>query len=161
MVLKRPFISDTCEDSALHLHCLGLLGEGALQVDTIVLLRRWPWNDHSLVTLESRICKFIVQVSWKSDLFQLLELFLGDVLEMTGHSALTLWRDTKWLLLLSPWTELFKLVALYLGDGFQMAGHSPISLEETLHSQCWFISWSWNICLCVQLDKELLLKGKP
>ena len=43
VVLKRPFISDTLEET-LHIHCLGLPGHRTLQGDMIVLLRRWSWN---------------------------------------------------------------------------------------------------------------------
>ena len=30
MLLKRPFVGDTGEYSAVHLHCLGLLGDRSL-----------------------------------------------------------------------------------------------------------------------------------
>ena len=39
MVLKRPFISRTREDYALHIHCSGLLRDRALPIDMIVLLK--------------------------------------------------------------------------------------------------------------------------
>ena len=39
MLLKWLFIGDTWEDSDLHIHCSGLLGDRVPQVHTIVLLR--------------------------------------------------------------------------------------------------------------------------
>ena len=37
-----------------------------------------------------RFCTFTVQVSWEKELFDLLQLYFGDGLEITGHSAITL-----------------------------------------------------------------------
>ena len=73
MILKRPLISDTWEDLALDIHFLGFPGDRALSgcssfiqklvlkrafsletelsVNTVVLLRRWSWKGHLLVTL--------------------------------------------------------------------------------------------------------------
>ena len=36
-----PFIGDTGEACTLNVHCSGLLGDGAHQVDVVGLLRRW------------------------------------------------------------------------------------------------------------------------
>ena len=40
----------------------------------IVLLWRWSWNDHSLMTLGKRLCMFIVQVPWETEFFELVVL---------------------------------------------------------------------------------------
>ena len=41
MVLKIPFFGATVENSTLHIHCLGLLGDSDHPVDTVVMLERW------------------------------------------------------------------------------------------------------------------------
>ena len=51
MFLKRVFITDTVEDPTLHIHYLGLLGDTAHQVDTIILLARCSWKYCLQVTL--------------------------------------------------------------------------------------------------------------
>ena len=61
-------------------------------------------------------------------IFELVELYLGDVLEMAGYLMVTQGEENKWLLLQSPGTELFKLAELYLGDGFKMEGHMALTL---------------------------------
>ena len=50
-----------------------------------VLTETWCLNSHSLVTLGKRPCKVIVQVSQETELFELVELNLEDVLEMAGQ----------------------------------------------------------------------------
>ena len=62
----------------------------------------------------------------------LVELYLGDVPEMAGHSVATLGRKTTCLLLCSPGRELFQLVELYLRNSLEMAGHLAVRLGETL-----------------------------
>ena len=42
---------------------------------------------------------FIVQVFQETEHFKSFELYLGGVLKMEGHSVVTLWGETKWLLL--------------------------------------------------------------
>ena len=56
-------------------------------------------------------------MSPEKELCEFIELFLVDVLKIAGHSVVTLWGETKQLLLWSPGMEFFKLVELYLGDG--------------------------------------------
>ena len=41
----------------------------------------------------------------------------------------------------------WQCVELSLWDYLEMAWYSAITLVETLHSHCWFISWSWNFLL--------------
>ena len=43
VVLKRPFVVDTGEET-IHIHCSGLLGNKALWVNMIFLLRRLSWK---------------------------------------------------------------------------------------------------------------------
>ena len=49
-----------------------------------VLLRIWSWTDCWLVTLGKRFCTFIAHVSRAIDLFKLVELNVGNVLELTA-----------------------------------------------------------------------------
>ena len=58
MVFKGQFIGNNWEDSALQVHCSGLLGGRAFHVDTIVLLGKCTRNDLSLVTLGKSLCMF-------------------------------------------------------------------------------------------------------
>ena len=60
MVLKSLFVSDTGEDSALHINCSGLQGDGGHKVPMIASLGRWSWKGHFLVTQgKTVLCTFI------------------------------------------------------------------------------------------------------
>ena len=117
MFLKKLCVSDTGEDSALHINCSGLRETRALSssarrqsfkpfswetefwVNTIVLVGRWSWTGHSLVTLgKPCFCTFIVQVSgrWSFEPFsQEPELLLSTLVlvgrwSWKGHVSMTL-----------------------------------------------------------------------
>ena len=68
------------------------------------------------------------------ELLESVKLYFRDVLEIAGQLVVTLWGETKCLLLQSSGTDLFKLVASYLGDGPEMERHAAITLDMTLHS---------------------------
>ena len=46
----------------------------------------------------------IVQVSHKRELFESIDFYSRDGLEIAGHSMVTLGREALWLLLQLPWT---------------------------------------------------------
>ena len=79
--MHMPFISDTWEDVALHLHCSDLpRGEASSQYETLSLKGSLP------VTLAKKLCKFTVQVSWEIGLqfdrmMVLKRPFIGDIEE--------------------------------------------------------------------------------
>ena len=84
--------------------------------------------------------------SLETELSELAELILGYILEMVGDSVMSLYGETKLLLLCSPRAELFKLIELHLGDGLEMTGHSAITLGETA---VMVDSYHGLLCLCV------------
>ena len=73
MIEKRPFINDTGEDSAVHIHCSGLLRDRAytrrqsicwedeLYVVSRVAVKRWSCKGQLLVTLKKQLCTFIIR----------------------------------------------------------------------------------------------------
>ena len=151
--MKWPFSGDAGKDSAMHVHISGLLGDSSLWVNIIILLRRWSWKSNLSGTLgKTLLYMFIVQKplslcdsfcgrwSWKP--------IIGDVWEDSGlhihcwglpdHSAL-------WV------------VELMCEYGLEMA----ICWQHwrRLHSHWWFMSWSWILSLCVQLDRVPLPQG--
>ena len=72
-------------------------------------------------TIGKRFCLVIVQVSWDTELFTLLELYLGDGQDMADHSVLALREDTAQPLLRSSRTHFFELVEFYSEDDLEMA----------------------------------------
>ena len=161
MVFKRPFSTDTGEDSVLYVHCYTLPGDRAHWANMIVWLRRWSWKGHLLVTLGKRLCIFIIQV------FQETRALWGNMivfLERWSWNYCPFVTLQKWFCMFavqfSLETELLKLVELHLRNGLEIVGHSAITLGDTLHSEWWFISWSQNVYFCVQLDKVPFLHGK-
>ena len=95
MVLKRSFIGDIMEDSALHIHSSGLLGDRAHPFNIIVLPRRWSWKVpflsytgenfvYSLFIYPRAELPEMVWWSWK-DCFQTVSMLGGcGGLERTG-----------------------------------------------------------------------------
>ena len=58
-----------------------------------------------MVTLGKRLCMVIVQVSYDTVLFNLVDLYLEDSLEMTYFNGDI--GETAWSLFSSPWVEFF------------------------------------------------------
>ena len=67
---------------------------------------------------------------WSSitEIIKLVELYLGNGLEVLGCSAVTLGEETVHSLLWSPAVKVIDSVVLYFGDGLEMAGHLVITL---------------------------------
>ena len=96
-----------CRDYTHSFHCLGFLGDRAVWVGR-VLLRRWSGNGHWLMTLGSD-STFIIQVTWDTELFDLVEFYLEDSPKMI--SLLTLGKRLCTVIVhVSGDRELFELV---------------------------------------------------
>ena len=131
--------------------------ETELQVDMIALFRRWSWQGHLVVTLGKIIFTYIVQVVWETKVWVDMIVFLKDGLEMVGHLVVRLGKAYM-VAVVVPWDRGLQVGRVLLGNGLEIVGCSVIAVVYTLCSHCWLISWSWNICLCVQLDKVPLLQ---
>ena len=79
MVLKWPFIGHTGNNYTLF-KCPG---RQSCWVNRI-LLRKWCWNGHSLMTLE-KLCMFMIRVSWETEQFESTESYTEGGLEMAFH----------------------------------------------------------------------------
>ena len=66
MVLKSPFFSDTGEDPALHIHCSDLPGDRAS-------IRKIALKGTLVSDTGEVLCIFIIQVSWETELSQLIQ----------------------------------------------------------------------------------------
>ena len=64
---------------------------------------------------------WLMLISLRTELFNSVQLYSGESLEMEGSSGVIL--------------EFFRLVELYSGDDLKMAGHSVVTLGD-LHSHC-------------------------
>ena len=71
---------------------------------------------------EDRLCMVIIQVSCDTEVLYLVEVYLGDSLEMVGQSVGTKeGRDFAQSLLRSLRTDFFESGELYSEDGIEMA----------------------------------------
>ena len=79
------------------------------------------------------VCTFVDQVSWDTEVFELVKKYLKDGIEIAGNSVVK-WeeRDSAQFLLKSPTTELFELVELCSEDGLEMSIFSDVG-DETPH----------------------------
>ena len=127
----------------LHIHCADFSEYTAIWV-IIVLMRRWPWNDHLLMTLEKRLCMIIFQVFWDSGLFQSVELYLGDVFKWQWQHRVN---NSAELLLRSPQTELFDLAEFY-SEGQSWNDHLFVALGKRFFTEpFWVSSYAWEMLL--------------
>ena len=121
-----------------------------------VILARW-----------SQIGRPLKGDTWGRDLrspgrvvFQSVEVYLGDSLEMVDDLAVTLEMRLQ-TLLWYPMTEVFELVELLSGDVLEMSDYLEVTLgRETLHRHCCFMWWSWKLCLCKTLQ-SMYTTGVP
>ena len=117
--------------------------DGAPWVDTIVLLGRWSQKDYSLVTLQQTAqhvhCLVLL---WERGLQVDTQFYSEDGPEVVIH-----WwhwgRDFMFII-----QNALKLVEIYFRDCLEMVGKSFITQGDTVHSDIWFISCSWNAYLC-------------
>ena len=76
-----------------------------------------------------------------TELFEWVELYFGDGLEMAGHLVLTLeGTDSAESLLRSPGAEFLKFVEVYLGQGLLMAGFMVMTCGR--RESGWSLLWS-------------------
>ena len=83
-------------------------------------------------TGEETSCSLFIQVSAKTEIFHLVEIYSGDCLEMVGYLADT-GEEFAHTLCWSPKTVAIESVEAYLGDGLVMPFLSD-SGEKTAHS---------------------------
>ena len=102
MVLKWLLNGDTGKRQGLFI--VQVSQDRVHWVDRIVL-RRWSCNSYLPAMLEMILYIFIVQVSWDTEVFELVKFYLGDGCEM--HS---LFRSLS-------------VSRVYSGDGLEMAVH--------------------------------------
>ena len=115
-----------------------------------------PENYHSLVKLEERLSMVIVQLFLEAELFKLVEFlysiyrnfinqlqiyttYTGINFEMAGNSMVTLWWETKWLLLGLLGKK------LWYWNGWT---HSAITLGEIVHSHCLYHGLKMYVFMC-------------
>ena len=107
----------------------------------VVIWGRWSWNvRHSVMTLGRETAQSLWTLfrSPRTELFQLVELYSWDDLEMAGYLVVPLGTDCM------VTVEAFWQRPLW------------VSL-----SYCKFILWSWNVCLCMLCDKVPVLQEEP
>ena len=150
-----------------------------------VLIGIWSWNSHLLG--RTHLCMFIVQVSQETELWDMIVLLgrwssKSQSLVNWGRlvSALSLFRSPgrqsfhfnmivyakrqswKTVTVWKTWLCMFILLKVSRSILEEMVvkwqDTQPLHLRSQ-HSHCRLILWSWNVCLCVQLDKVSLLQG--
>ena len=158
----------------LYGHCWHFLGQSFLSHCN---LKRLSWNGRLLSGYLKRHYMDIIEVFRGSLYFshysytkrlKSLEFYLEYGLEMASNLVVTLGEERLCMVTveLSQYkicvlvealqkTELFGSVEWYSKYGLEMAGHLMKTLEERLHSDSLVISWSSNVCLCVQLEKYM------
>ena len=71
------------------------------------------------------------------ELFELVQLYMGNGLDIAGYSVVILEGvETVHSLLRSPIAETLKLVKLSSGDGLEMQDHLVVTVGERLHGNC-------------------------
>ena len=78
----------TLGKTLLYINCSSPLGDKTVWVSR-VLLRRWFQIDYSSVTMGKKLCRYIHQVSKKTDLFESVVFLLGRR-SWNGYSSVTL-----------------------------------------------------------------------
>ena len=112
-------------EEALTIYCSGLLGHTSLSVNR-VMFRRWSWNSHLWVTLEKKLCKFIIQVSQCTGLW-VSRVLLGRW-AWNSHLLVTLEKRFCTFIAQELWETVFHVSRFILGrwswNGKALGGHT-------------------------------------